>query len=69
MKDEKGLEYRAGDNLDFYISSGVIYDIVMENIKEDLGSKASAEDCVAELRRLCETSVRHYKDCVCAICR
>lgn len=65
------LGYREGDDLDFYLkeANDVIYNVVIDNIKEDLGEDVTAEECVAELRRLCEKSVRHYRDCECAICR
>jgi hypothetical protein len=63
--------YREGDDLQFYLDNrtNVIWSIVFEFIREDLGEKATDEDCEVELRRLCEPSVRHYKDCNCAICR
>ena len=63
--------YRAGDNLDFYLSNRnkPLWDILMDQIRDDLGGRPTEEECEAELRRLCEPSIRHYKDCMCAICR
>ena len=65
------LSYRAGDSLDFYLQNRntVLWSIIMENISDDLGGRATDEECEAELRRLCEPSVRHYIDCNCGICR
>ena len=62
---------RFGDNLDFYLGcrNQPVWGIVMEQIRDDLGGRPTDEECLAELRRLCETSVRHYVDCQCAICR
>ena len=66
---EKG--FRKGDDLQFYFANRhqVVWGIVMEFIKEDIGANATDEECEEELRRLCEPSVRHYCDCSCAICR
>jgi len=63
--------YRLGDNLNFYLGNRdqMLWVIVMDNIKEDLGGKPTDEECEAELKRLCEPSVRHYLECQCAICR
>ena len=63
--------YRCGDDLEFYLQNRnqMIWGIIMEQIRDDLGGRPTEEECEAELRRLCEPSVRHYSDCVCAICR
>jgi hypothetical protein len=71
MKKLVDLSYRLGDNLDFYLQNKnqAVWGIVMEQIRDDLGGRTTDEECEAELRRLCEPSVRHYTDCLCAICR
>ena len=61
--------YREGDDLDWYLKNTVIYACIMENIKSDLGGDATDAECMEELKRLCEPSVRHYNDCLCALCR
>ena len=71
MKTAPELSYRPGDDLDYFLNNKgqLIWGIVMENIRDDLGGRPTEEECIAELRRLCEKSVRHYHDCLCAICR
>jgi hypothetical protein len=71
MKKPTALCPRFGDDLDFYFNNRgqAIWGIVMEQIRDDIGARATDEECEAELRRLCEPSVRHYADCMCAICK
>jgi hypothetical protein len=71
MNKVQNLDYRMGDNLDFYLQNRkqAIWSIVMDNIRDDFGKRMNNEECEAELRRLCEPCVRHYADCNCAICR
>lgn len=69
LKEELKLKYRLGDDLDFYLVNTVILDLVFECIRQDSDDQLLDADCLAELKRLCEPSVRHYFDCACPICR
>jgi len=62
--------YRAGGDLDYYINNELYLSIIYDYIRADEKNPGLSDvDCVVELRRLCEPSVRHYKDCACPICR
>lgn len=62
--------YRLGSDLDWFLKNMVYLDIVYSYIRDDEKNPSLPElDCMVELRRLCEPSVRHYKDCSCPICR
>jgi hypothetical protein len=64
-----GVRFRAGDDLSFYLSHPAHLSIIFENIRCDSDDELSDAECTAELKRLCEPSVRHYYDCLCALCR
>lgn len=69
-QDGKNLPlYRLGDDFDWYMANSVCLECVIENVQADLGPRASRADCIEEIKRLCEPSIRHYNDCLCALCR
>lgn len=71
VKKEYQSKFRRGDSLDFYLANyNTILPVVFEYIRYDAKNERLPEaDCMAELKRLCEPSVRHYLDCDCPICR
>lgn len=69
-EQEFAPKYKAGGDLDYYLNNEVYLSIVYEYIRHDAQHPGMKEiDCLIELRRLCEPSVRHYIDCSCPICR
>ena len=62
--------YKLGADLDWYLKNATYLDIVYSYIRDDEKNPSLPElACLVELRRLCEPSIRHYRDCACPICR
>lgn len=69
-EDLEKKKYKLGSNFDWFIENPITMGIIFEFIRDDhVQERFSDVDCMAELRRLCEPSIRHYLDCVCPICR